>query len=360
MELEFGSFDHEKKLEEQRALFIECFPETRDLAVSSTDHYYWKFHSKPGERGSVEYSVCEQGEMIGYYAAIPYNYQYGDSILHAAMVCDVMTGVKARGKGVFTRLGKYATSKMAEVGFDVTTGYPIRPEVIPGHLKAGWKIALDLPMYGRIIRFDALLKSKKIGLLAPLANGVYTFFSTLISLPFRVAQKDFCVRVFSSRELSQIENIDAFYAGWQKNIPIALIKDRAFLEWRLNAPQKEYQILVLYHKDQIAGILVATEFTHSGIPCLGVLDLTLSEGYFQKSTILLQEAVRVAKQRNCELVLMMMSPYWYSRYALLKSLFIRTPYKFYLIVKNLSNKVANEVFFKVSNWHLMWIDSDDL
>jgi hypothetical protein len=39
----------------------------------------------------------------------------------------------------------------------LVTGYPIRPEVIPGHLKVGWSIVAKLPVYVKVVRTDALL-----------------------------------------------------------------------------------------------------------------------------------------------------------------------------------------------------------
>ena len=36
---------------------------------------------------------------------------------------------------------------MRAAGMDLCVGFPIRPEVFPGHIKVGWKVAFDLPVY---------------------------------------------------------------------------------------------------------------------------------------------------------------------------------------------------------------------
>jgi len=162
MSIHFRKFDFKSELANQRELFIECFPEHSESSMLSNEHYLWKFQSKPGHIPSAEYvAVDEQNDLLGYYAAIPYQYNVNGKTSEAAMVCDVMTGVKARGKGVFTNLGIYSTDEFKQLDFDFTTGYPIRKEVIPGHLKAGWSINHELPLYARFIKFDSFLKNKK-------------------------------------------------------------------------------------------------------------------------------------------------------------------------------------------------------
>ena len=109
-------------------------------------------------------------KMLGYYAAIPYPYQVGDRRMVAGMVCDVMTHSDARGRGVFTELGRFALAEMRPTNLSFLTGYPIRPEVMGGHLRVGWEVAFDLPMYIRPLRANAIAKAKGLSWLAPVAN----------------------------------------------------------------------------------------------------------------------------------------------------------------------------------------------
>src|SRR5450759_971824 len=170
MELTFSHFDFTENLSQQRALFKDCFPETNGEAIQGEAHYLWKFHSFPGAVQSWEYASYFDSEMVGYYAALPYRYKIEGRVTPVGMVCDVMTGSKHRGKGIFTRMGTYSTGELSsEVPF--TMGYPIRKEVIPGHLKIGWKIPFSMPLYMKFVRLDTLLTAKKLGFLTPLANA---------------------------------------------------------------------------------------------------------------------------------------------------------------------------------------------
>ena len=162
MELSFTHFKHTENLAQQRDLFKDCFPETNGEVIQEEIHYRWKFHSFPNAVQSYEYACYSDSEMVGYYAAIPYRYKIGEKETPIGMVCDVMTSSKHRGKGIFTKMGAYSTNELASK-IPFTMGYPIRKEVIPGHLKVGWKIPFSLPLYMKFIRLNTILNSKKYG-----------------------------------------------------------------------------------------------------------------------------------------------------------------------------------------------------
>ncbi|MDX2360026.1 MAG: GNAT family N-acetyltransferase [Crocinitomicaceae bacterium] len=357
--MEFRLFNHKEELEAQRSLFQECFPENIGTPVMESFHYTWKFHTKPGAKTSNEFVACDANDIVGYYAAIPYSYAYKDTVLNAAMVCDVMTGIKARGKGVFTRLGIHSTEAMAGNGFDFTTGYPIREEVIPGHMKAGWEKHFELPLYGRFIRFNSFLKKRKIGFLAPFMNAGYRIVTSFKKLS-NGKKGSLDVTVHNNQQLDNIPGLEEFYSNWSNEIPISLIKDLDFLKWRLGAPEKNYHILTLRNNSEVVGVLIAREVEKEGVPCMGILELALLDGYHDKANILVNELIAISKRNGSELLLTMMSEIWMKKYKLKRSSFMRTPFKFYLIVKQLNSALNFTEIMKEQNWHLTWIDSDDL
>ena len=56
----------------------------------------------------------------------------------------------------------------------------------------------------------------------------------------------------------------------------------------------------------------------------------------------------------------MMSKNSATEYKLNANGFFKSPFVFQLIIKNLTNEFTDEELFDEKNWHLMWIDSDDL
>ena len=361
MSIHFRKFDYKSELAVQRSLFLECFPEHSESSMLSNEHYLWKFQSKPGRILSAEYvAIDEHNDLLGYYAAIPYQYCINGKTADAAMVCDVMTGVKARGKGVFTKLGIYSTDAFKQLDFDFTTGYPIRKEVIPGHIKAGWNINHELPLYARFIKFDAFLKNKKLGFAAPIVNAIYWLCTSLFELGFRFRTKAIQMENYSSFQIDEIVGLDEYYEKWGSQLTISLKKSSAFLKWRLGAPQKKYHIIIARKETSIIGVLVATEIMREGVPCVAILDLSVLEGDYHVSNLLTHQIMQIGKSNGAELLLIMLGKKWYSKYRLFAHSFIKTPFKFYLIVKKLNDRIAGEILDNENNWHLTWIDSDDL
>ena len=359
--MEFRSFDHTAELAKQRALFEECFPENIGTPVLSNEHYLWKFHQQNGSLlTSQEYAASQDGNLLGYYAAIPYTYRYKNKVLNAAMVCDVMTGVKARGKGVFTRLGIHSTDEMKSNNFDFTTGYPIREEVIPGHMKAGWEKRFELPLYGRFIQFNSFLRKKKLGIFSAPAKLVFNLYC-LFKKTGKAKNKDSLnVNSYNSTETNIGELLNGFYNAWSEEIPISLEKSETFVNWRLSAPEKEYKVLTLCKEGEIVGALIAREVVKEDVPCYGILDLCLLEGFHEFAYLLIDELISHAKQADIELLLTMISPIWLDKYQLNKSAFLKTPFTFHFITKHFNDQLSTNEIYQAENWHLMWIDSDDL
>ena len=106
MNLKFQNFNYENHKSEQRDLFKESFPEIKNLPSASSEHYNWKHR---GQIQSFQFSAILDQKLIGYYAALSYKYKFNNNYIKTGMVCDVMTGKESRGKGVFTKLGKYST-----------------------------------------------------------------------------------------------------------------------------------------------------------------------------------------------------------------------------------------------------------
>lgn len=360
--MEFKSFDKRVHLAEQRQLFIDCFPENEGGSSSTEAHYQWKFHSLSQNPASYEYATWYQNRLVAYYAALPFKYKVNNEVMTCAMVCDVMTSTTMRGKGVFTKLGHYATDALNDGGLDFCSGYPIRPEVLPGHLKVGWKVAFELPMYIKLLRSNGLLKTKKMGFFSPVINFLLQVYHVSLNI-FTRSESSLQLKTFSKSEFNQIQGYEAFFNAWQHSIPHVLIKDAAFMDWRLNAPGADYQIVTLYEQEALLALVVVRKTVMENISCLAILDVMIKPGYDNETKLLgrlHKELVKLALNVGAEALVLMLSKYWAKRYRLIKHGFLKSPYIFKLIIKQLSSRSQDENFLAEKNWHLMWIDSDDL
>jgi len=355
MELLFSHFDYTDNLPQQRDLFKDCFPETNGEAIQQEIHYKWKFHSFPGLFKSWEYASYIGTEMVGYYAAIPYCYKIGKKITPVGMVCDVMTSSKQRGKGIFTKMGTYSTNELSsEVPF--TMGYPIRKEVIPGHLKVGWKIPFSMPLYMKFIRMDTLLKTKKLNILTKPANIFIRVFNGFVRTK---SNKKYSFVL--STDVIEVKGYNAFAKEWSESVSNSLIKDLLFAKWRYGAPERNYKFLSIYNTfGKLIGFVSFRNIIKEGIPSFGILDYMVLPDYKDCHGLINKVLSDCAKNENVEVIMTMMSKTSALNYKLFRNGFFKSPFVFQLIIKNLTNEFSDEELFNENNWHLMWVDSDDL
>jgi hypothetical protein len=354
MDLTFDKFEYQKNLSQQRELFKDCFPETNGDMIQSTDHYLWKFHAFPNDVHSWEYSANLGGEMVGYYAAIPYRYKIGDVESNVGMVCDVMTSTKQRGKGIFTKIGLFSTMDLANhVPF--TIGYPIRKEVIPGHLKVGWKIAFPMPLYIKFLKTDSLLKSKKIGFLSFVANPflkMYNYFRST-SITGKYGSSIF-------EEIDKVKGYKNFSEEWGKTVRNSLVKDIDFMRWRFSAPNRFYKFLIITSEDKLVGLVTFRKIVKEGVLSYGIIDYMILPGYEDCHGFINNVLKNEASKENVECLLCMMSKSSAKKNKLNENGFLKSPFTFQLIIKNLTFRFTDKELYNEENWHLMWIDSDDL
>lgn len=356
--MEFAEFDQAKGLSQQRELFEDAFPEHKGTISASVEHYQWKFHSSGSVPPSYEYSAAEGDKTLGYYAAIPYPYQIGDRRMIAGMVCDVMTHSEARGKGLFTELGRFAISKMQAADVDFLTGYPIRPEVMGGHLRVGWKLAFELPMYLRPLKANAILKTWHLPWLVPLANVGITAYQTLLAP--RGKAKEYRTRVGPFRELLRSASVETFLKTWSSSVPNHLIKSSAFYDWRLSAPRTQYQAFVVYRGDVVVAVAVGRATLLHGIPSFALLDVMVARGEEGALRALYREVEGETRRLGAEAIVTIMSRHRAGEYRLIRFGFLKSPFTFKLILRSVSDAVAVDQIATEEAWHLMWIDSDDL
>jgi hypothetical protein len=350
MNLKFENFNYDRYKSEQRHLFKESFPEIKNLPSGSAEHYDWKHR---GQIKSFQFSAILDQKLIGYYAALSYKYKFNDNYIKAGMVCDVMTGKASRGRGVFTKLGKYSTKKLKNNSFDITTGFPIRKEVIPGHLKAGWETAFKLPLYFKINTSKSILKKIYLG---PFSN-VVDFFIKIISLPFNLSfqrknvdvSKSNALNFFKSKRYNEINQLVS-----RENL-IYLNKDSEFMNWRLSAPKAKYNFYEITYNKKLIGYVLTRDILKFGINCTGIVDIV----FLKDKVKFLKYALSKIKFKG-DLILLMCNKKLYNNYLLYKSGFIKSSFNFTLIIKDLSKNFSKDLLFSEKNWHLTWIDSDDL
>ena len=357
MPFTFKKFAYPDQIKQQQKLFCECFSEIihegDKNSQSGVKSYLWQYHSFPGRPSSREYVVMDQDNMIAYYAAIPYRYKIGDKEVESGMVCGVMTSPSYRKMGLFSKLGNYASEQQKEENVSFNFTFPIRKAVMPGFLKNGWDIAFELPLFVKFLKLSALMKSKKIGLLAIFFNPLLSLYNNIRCMP---NNPDF--EILTYNKIDEIRGYDDFQKKWALSVRNSLIKDKDFLKWRYGFPNRTVIYICAYNKHRLVGFVALTPITKMGVDSYGVIDfMVIDENCLSNLHNAMYEKSKIDDK---EALLMMMSNYSSKKYMLIKNAFFKSPFKFNFIFKNLNKNCSKKELMNESSWHLMFVDSDDL
>ncbi len=356
-ELKFKVFDYTVMLPQQKQLFAESFPEVFEQKPEAERNYErgykWQYRSYPAAKNSYEYMASIADEMVGYYAALPYVYKIGGSTFTSGMVCGVMTSPHHRKAGIFSRLGNYAAQEQKESGVDFNLTFPIRKAVMPGFMRMGWQVGFEMPLYIRFLKSDSLLRSKKIPLIAPLVNIGLKVYNSVLKKKDR---RNIMIEAFD--QFADIRNYGEFISAYEQTVPNTLRKDIDFSTWRYGAPEAEYIFLCAYRDQHLIGFVSLRSIVREGVPSFGIVDFMVTD---ENCINTLHNAVNeTAKRHKKEAVMTMMSKYSAGKYRMLSNGYLKSPFKFHFIFKNLSGKIPQDQLLNERNWHLMFVDTDDL
>ena len=273
--------------------------------------------------------AIEPKELVGYYAALPYIYQIDGQPIACGMVCDVMTHPDRRGKGIFTKIDHYSTSEMKKNNLAFTTGYPIRPEVIPGHIKVGWKIVQEMPIYLRLVGTKTLLP-KAVQFLAPLLNIFVILAQSWTLISFSKYQVETLLKEDFFRNYKNL--YQDFLKTWLAEQDNALIKSLPFSEWKTGAPESIYRFLVSMKGQQMVGVSIVRLTVLRSVDSLAILDFMILREHFPAAKTIHQALWRTAREFKKDVIVCMTSSQWAINYKFLGSLYVKTLAIFSFIV----------------------------
>ena len=342
-----------------RGLFQDCFPETAGTSLETPEHYRWKYGPGGKQAPPYEFLAREDDQPLGYYVALPFPYQVEGRPTPGGLVCDVMTHSRARGKGIFTKLGGYATDYMAHDGLPFVIGFPIRPPVIPGHLKVGWRIAFPLPVYAKLLDLRPVLASRRAGPLGWLLQPLIAAYIGGGRLTRPRWAGAICKEVEPAAFFASAE-FQAFYREWARHYPCHLIRSPEFYAWRLTPPQGSYTAIALYVGSTLAGVAIARNSRLSGFAMTNVVDFMLLPEHREKAGALHDALAQTAKQSGTAGLVIMSTPADAARWNLYRNGFVKTKIVFKLILKWLAAEPAPAAFWDEGAWHLTWLETDNL
>ncbi|CAN2228515.1 hypothetical protein MCEMRE191_01407 [Candidatus Nanopelagicaceae bacterium] len=253
--------------------------------------------------------VTGEGKVASGYGLVRNKYSQGEAALNVGLVCDVFTNTDFRKMGLFKRVSLLAIAREEKTDTNFLIGFPIRDEVMPGHLSVGWRYIFDMPLWWALPRLGRICDVQK--------NPTFT------GKMFMTASKG-----------------------------IAIEPNDTYLKWRFSIFDVEYYLVCIPNSKDFA-IVRKAKLKNLPFTCI----------VFMQSTSKLNSRLLVSRIRNLSLRLGTLGVLgcWNNGYA--KDLFLqnsglRQSSKFQkVIVRELNGfSCPNEEY----NYRLSWMDSDTL
>jgi len=342
-----------------RRVFFEQPPERFSL-----DYWRWEFISNSS--GVAHISLADDsGKTVGHYAVVPRTIKVNEGVCSGSIVVDVMTHPDYRQQGMFTALGKYALSNSRQSGIEFSYGFPVRKDVMPGHLKIGWEHIFDIPILARPLRFEPIVRSYlNIPVLSRLAAlvadiGYQAGVRPFLKLTQPHVESDVGVTVRTVKEFD--ERFDSLWCKASRQFPVMGVRDAKYLDWRYTQhPYYQYRVWVAERGNQLLGYVITRTGNLLGL-CAGIIvDILADPDALGVVDQLLQRVNSEFQQAdNLDLIACMMTqggPYFA---ALQRQGLIVTPKVFWFIIYN--NNVPRQsmnLLMLPSSWYLTWGDTD--
>jgi hypothetical protein len=310
--------------------YSEAFPEVKQDSIVNL--LTWKFFSgvNPGNYWAL--STENDSDIAGGYGilAMPLSgeAQFG-------LVADVYTTPKYQKQGVFTALGEAVRLPIKKLGYDFAIGFPIRSNVLPGHIKVGWNEAFFMPVYGSF----------------PVAKAFKSFIR-------RTNKNEY----ISSEQFSGARDdvLNLFKETSTRNDHQHLTSTKLtgeYLNWRLSRPGVKYTETILKDADGVKAWIVSRKVYIKGIAIWAILDVQSNSLSVHQTKLIMDHLSRLAIASKC----LILAGCWNPSYA--GHLNVGLKMGFFRIGKqgviyrshnsNLSFPAENQI-------RLSWLDSDTL
>lgn len=172
--------------------YNESFPELKFNEQEAVAFISRKFPlTKSTNSRLIAVLKSDSGEISSGYGVLRRTYSSASRALKVGLVCDVFTGIKYRKQGLFKKVSLLAISREDSDGTDFLIGYPVRHEVMPGHLSVGWKHVFNMNVWWAIPKVGTM---KNISELVSTRNLQFAKSSTQVKL---VADKEFLEHRFT-------------------------------------------------------------------------------------------------------------------------------------------------------------------
>jgi len=337
-------------------------------ALTDVSYLDWKFNRNPSGKAIV--AVCDcQGQIIGVAGLFPQTFKIGSSVWRGAWGGDVMVHPQFRRHGIFIAvMGAVFEWAARDVAFAYTTrsrkSPPIRGvfkyfEIItPGGIFARTKCIRILPTIGALsVSLEPTLTSlmqhagtiRELISFAPVENLTN---NSGFPAPF---SRDESIRVRKLDSLVFGEEFENLWEEVKDSLPIAVVKDRTYLNWRYANPTGSYIGFRAEKNGALCGYALLAFTMRRRLKTAWVAELLAVNP--EVAIELVEACLECARQEHAHIFKM-----WETKEtrALAGRLgFKKTWHKEPIIVHVLDSKLPKNLVGNIDNWCINFGDTED-
>jgi hypothetical protein len=344
-------------------LFFNNFPDTREPdAICQT--WLWQFQNGFSKPSGV--SVADlSGEIVAHYAVMWLPMCCRGKSIKGAISTATVTDVKARGKGLFTKLAKKVFKETEADGCKIVFGFP-NSQSIHGFIKyLDWFEIATFPLLIKPINFTSFLeKFLKI-------RWLNVFSGSLMNFAYRVG----CcltdgrgsgkgIRLESIEKEIPDDTADVWKSSFAYG-KIAVTRNPDYLKWRyLDKPFSSYEIVrAVDTDDRTAGLMVTAHTEKKGLKVVYVMEMMARDDDKRVYRTFLNQLDRIARERRADAVAMLCLPNNPRKMLFYRNGFIPVPRQMFPqdihFCARANSGDMNTVYLQdADNWFITWGDLD--
>ena len=240
-----------------------------------------------------------------------------------------------------------AIRRLEKTNVKTVIGFPIRKEVLPGHLKVGWNVQFTMPIYVCPVG-NAQNKKFKHRLISALAKIL-----RVVSSPLRIS-KSRIIEIAVSELLENLSLLNFFSARTEQRL-IQIDKSKEFLDWRLNRPGVDYKVFLCSDKSP-KSVAIVRKMDLNGFQTIAILDFC-SEGA-KWTRAMIRHLMGYAKDQKIDFLAISTNPTNAKRLKILQTGFVRSHKKFKVITRSIGYDLNTFTQSDESSFRTTWLDSD--
>lgn len=335
----------------------------REVFGSEADPEWWRWRYLGNSACPpiILVAVADQ-RIVGQYALVPVRVKMGNGECLACLSLDTMVHPDFRGAGMFTKLAEAAYAAAAGRGFRFVYGFPNANSHHGFVSKLGWTDLHDgIPLWVRPLDSKAVI-GKRFGdnrVIAGLGSCAVRAAMGVFKRPRKATG------TCTLRELQSLdERFDALWEEVSVRYPIALIRDRAYLDWRYaHRPNMRYTILAAERDGRLLGYTIPRVMPKFGLRIGFIMELIVSPGDRQVSRDLLRGTFDRFEAEGADIAGCLMPPRHGDARLLQEMGWIRVPKCFlpqdmFWGVRPL--QAADAYLTDPANWYISWGDHDSV